>query len=92
MLSRSSAVVSRVVVFDLSPLFRHALAELVRLMPGFDLVGETGKIDDVPIMADAADANFFILDLDAGAPALELLEILKGGRECRCVMTITVGR
>ncbi len=91
-LGRSTPVISRVVVFDLSPLFRHALAELIRVTPGFELAGETSRIDEVSTIADAADANFFILDLDAGAPALELLEKLKGGRECRCVMTITVGR
>lgn len=92
MLTRSSAVVSRVVVFDQSPLFRHALADLLRFSPGFELTGETSKVEEVMLLADAGDANFFILDLDAGTPVLDLLEKLKSGRECRCVMTITVGR
>ncbi len=82
---------SRIVVFDLCPLFREALAELLRR----ELEVECFEVTDARNVIHAVteyQATCVLVDLDAGTAALEILERIKNFHpQCRCAMLTTDG-
>lgn len=81
----------RILVFDLCPLFREALAERIR--SGGVVFCTT--VSDAGAVARAVAENGItcaLIDLDAGTAALEILERIKNFYpQCRCAMTTTDG-
>lgn len=95
MTTRSEAALetgSQALIYDLCPLFREALADVVRTMPAFrGCVTVSTAQEELPVL-DAKGVDFALIDLDAGAGGLELLQRIKATRpECRCVMMIADG-
>lgn len=85
---------SAVVIFDLCPLFRGALADLVSAMSAMRVVLQTSSAEEAADYIAKHHPDFVILDLDAGSKALDMLHSLKesgSSRDCRCVMTISDG-
>ena len=82
----------RVLVFDLCPLFAEGLIGVFKRLGGFEIAAVTGEIEKVPALVAEHAVNFVVLDLDAGQPAVKVLEQIKAGSDnVRCVMTITDG-
>lgn len=82
----------RVLVFDLCPLFAEGLIGVFKSIGGFEVVAVTSEIEKVPALVAEYAVNFVVLDLDAGQPAVKVLEQIKTGSDAlRCVMTITDG-
>ena len=81
-----------VVIYDLCPLFREALASLLVGVPGFSIAEVTGDARQVLPAITSAEAGLAVLDLDAGSQALDLLQKIKDYHKgCRCVMMLTDG-
>ena len=95
MTTRSEAALetgSQALIYDLCPLFREALADVVRTMPAFRGCVTVSTAQEVLPVLDAKGVDFALIDLDAGAGGLELLQRIKATRpECRCVMMIADG-
>ena len=86
-----SAASPRLLVFDLCPLFREALAELVRKETGA-VCFTVAEAKDVIRAMNEHQVNCVLVDLDAGAAALEILEQIKNFHpQCRCAMLTTDG-
>ena len=95
MTTRSEAALetgSQALIYDLCPLFREALADVVRTMPAFRGCVTVSTAQEVFPVLDAKGVDFALIDLDAGAGGMELLQRIKATRpECRCVMMIADG-
>lgn len=75
----------RIVVFDLCPLFREALAGALVQAGAFSVTATEPKAVTHAIVEDGV--NCALIDLDAGTAALELLERIKNYHlQCRCAM------
>ena len=80
----------RIVVFDLCPLFREALAGALVQAGAFSVTATEPKAVTHAIVEDGV--NCALIDLDAGTAALELLERVKNHPpQCRCAMMTTDG-
>lgn len=80
----------RIVVFDLCPLFREALAGALMQAGAFSVTATEPKAVTHAIVEDGV--NCALIDLDAGTAALELLERIKNHHpQCRCAMMTTDG-
>lgn len=85
--------VCRVLIFDLCPLFRQALASLLEAMPAFKVVAHVGSYDEALAATQKHAVDLVVADLDAGQEALLLLsEVKSRAKACRCVMTLTDGQ
>ncbi len=81
----------RIVVFDLCPLYREALADLLRRETGAECFTVAEARGVIRALTDHR-ADCVLVDLDAGTAALEILERIKNFHpQCRCVMLTTDG-
>ena len=81
---------SRVLIYDLCPLFREALAE--RLARTGLVSMAVSNASDVVATAVEKDITCVLVDLDAGSAALEILERIKNHHpQCRCAMMTSDG-
>ena len=82
----------RAIVFDLCPLFADGMERVLNALDGFEVRACTADMHAVVDLVVERQANFVVLDLDAGQPAIKVLEDIKALPESvRCVMTITDG-
>ena len=82
----------RAIVFDLCPLFADGMARVLNALDGFEVRACTDDTNAVVNLVVERQANFVVLDLDAGQSAIKVLEDIKALHESvRCVMTITDG-
>lgn len=83
---------TRVLIFDLCPLFRNALASLIDSIAGFKVVAQADCCKEAMQILLQERVDLIVADLDAGNDALILLSHVKTQYTSRrCVMTLTDG-
>ena len=84
----------RIVLADDAHLVRGAIAALLNLEPDLEVVGETGRGNEVPGLVAALRPDVAVLDIDMpGATGLDAADLLAGSApECALVVLTSFGR